>query len=105
MSGLHHSDANDDDLWRGEVTAELRHINQSVRDLGRQLHELRVYMADEVACHADYHARNEHRWGFAKWCQMHPLRFAFVAVAVALLLAGHRADHLREVLRVLGGWL
>jgi hypothetical protein len=104
MSGYHHPD-HDEDLWRGEVTAELRHIAQSVQDLGRQIHELRAYIADEQALHADYHARNEHRWGLVKWCHMHPVRLALAAVAVALLLAGHRSAEVRELLRAFGAWL
>lgn len=76
----------DDQIWRGEVSSELRHIVDSVRGLERQLHALDSRLLDELAAHRDYHSRNEHRWGFVKWCQVHPFRFAALAgVAIACL--------------------
>lgn len=95
-----------DDLWRGEVTAELRHIAQQLRDLDRRLAELRAAVDDRLAEHAAYHRAHEHHWGLLRLCQRHPFRTAAVAAVGALLLQPAWLERVLEVLRVLrsAGW-
>ena len=91
----------DEDLWRGEVTNELRHIAQSVRDLQRQAHELQCHLVQEMESHREYHAANEHRWGAARWCERHPFRFAaVVGAALAAFALGAGGEALRDALKL-----
>jgi hypothetical protein len=85
----------EEDIWRGEVANEIRHIARDIREVQRQLHELQSYIVQELAEHRAYHGANEHRWGLVKLCQMHPFKLAWLAAAVvAVALAG----------RVTPGW-
>ena len=91
----------EEDVWRGEVTNELRHIAQSVRDLQRQTHDLQCHLVQETEAHREYHAANEHRWGAARWCGRHPFRFAaLVGAALAAFALGAGGDALRDALRL-----
>jgi hypothetical protein len=94
-------DSDNDGLWRGEVTNELRHIAQAVCDLQRQTHELHCHMMDKLEAHRAYHAANEHPWGPACWCERHPFRFAALAGALfASLALGASGPALREALKL-----
>ena len=88
-------------IWRGEVTNELRHIAQSLRDVQRQVSELRVWIAEEREAHSAYHAANEHRWGIVKWCQMHPFRLAAILLAIATYALGKEASCLPALAKVI----
>lgn len=70
-------------MWRGEVTSELRHIAQSIRDLQRQVAEVRAAIGEQFEEHRAHHAANEHKWGFARWCQLHPFQFVMLAALAA----------------------
>lgn len=76
-----------DDLWRGEMTSELRHLASTMGDVQRQLGEMHTMLAQELAAHREYHEQNEHRWGFARWCQLHPFRLVMLCAAGSALLA------------------
>lgn len=82
---MHNRD--DEDIWRGEVTSELRHLAASVGSVQRQLCELHSMVAQAMADHQRYHEQNEHRWGLARWCQMHPFRMMAVGAALAFAVA------------------
>lgn len=97
----------DDDIWRGEVANELRHIARTLDDVQRQLHDLRCALATEMGGHRDYHARNEHRWGMVRWCERHPFRLAAIVAAVLGLAWAHNdttvvTAAVRAVLQALG---
>ena len=76
------SQSTDDALWRGEVTAELRHIQHSLTELHHELADLRNYVADQFDDHRAYHARNEVRWGPVRWCERHPFQLAVLLLGV-----------------------
>ncbi len=99
-------DRQDDAVWRGEVTGELRHITQSVRDLQRQIHDVQGYLVQELEGHRDYHARNEHRWGLVRWCEMHPFRLVgLLAFGAAVAWLGRDPGAAAAVVRVLADLL
>ena len=98
--------ASDENTWRGEVTSELRHLTQSVGAVQRQLYELQSLLAQEIAAHREYHEQNEHRWGFARWCQLHPFRLVMVlGAASALVTAGIRSGELAGLVRMFAEFL
>jgi hypothetical protein len=81
-------------MWRGEVTAELRHIQLSLGELHRDVSELRTYVSDQFEEHRAYHSRNETRWGPLRWCERHPVQFATLLLGAAstLMLVRSGAD-------------
>jgi hypothetical protein len=90
-----------EELWRGEVTSELRHLRNNVAGVQRQLYELTSMMAQELAAHRDYHKQNEHRWGFARWCQLHPFLLVMIAAAgVGVAAAGTNLPAMAAVVRI-----
>ena len=76
----------DDNFWHGRVSAELRHVSESVAQLRRELNDLRIYMTERFEEHHQYHRANEARWGPAKWCSQHPWRTAAAAVIAGIIL-------------------
>lgn len=93
----------DDDVWRGQVSSELRHIAGRLREVQQQIHDLRCFVAGELAAHARYHEENEHQWGLVKWARMHPLRFAAVVAALAVLAASSGGATILDLLRAIAG--
>jgi len=95
-----------EEMWRGEVTAELRHIHACLREVQRAVAELRTYVADELAAHLDYHTKHESRWGPVRWCEQHPFRLAVGVVVVTALAMLHSAQvEWSMVLALLGHWV
>ncbi len=82
----------DEALWRGEMTAELRHIHLTICDVQRQVHELRCFVAEQLNDHRMYHARNEVKWGPVRWCERHPFQLCVLVLgagaAISLCRAG-----------------
>lgn len=74
--------------WRGEVTSELRHIGQALTRLENHVQRIETEVVSALREHAAYHERKEERWGPLRWCERHPIRFAVVAVAVAVWWLG-----------------
>jgi hypothetical protein len=89
-----------DEIWRGEVSCELRHIVQSMGDIQRQLCELQSSIAQQLAEHVKYHHENEHRWGAIKWCSMHPFRLAAIA---GVITAWYYGEEIIPLIRILAG--
>ncbi len=77
--------------WRGEMTSELRHIHIALREVQRDVQDLRVYVCDELRGHLAYHAAHESRWGPVRWCEQHPFRLALLAVCVCMAVTMHHA--------------
>lgn len=77
--------------WRGEVTAELRHIQLGLAQLHEDVHDLRAYVAGQLDDHRAYHARNEARWGPARWCERHPFQFATLLLGAASAIMLYRS--------------
>jgi hypothetical protein len=93
-------------MWRGEVTAELRHIHLALCQLHEDLRELRTHVTEQLEDHRAYHARNETRWGPLRWCERHPVQFATLLLGgvatVMLMRAG--ADWI-QVAGLLSTWV
>lgn len=89
----------DDEMWRGEVTCELRHIVQRIGDIQRQLCELQSSIAQQLAAHVKYHNENEHRWGIIKWCTLHPFQLAALAGCVTAALYGQKLVPLLRIVK------
>lgn len=81
----------DEAIWRGEVTAELRHIHLGLCTVQSELHELRNYVAGELSDHRAYHARNEVRWGPMRWCERHPFQLAVLVLGAGASITLYRA--------------
>jgi hypothetical protein len=96
----------DENYWHGRVSAELRHLTESVAQLRRELNDMRLYFAEQFEEHHRYHVANESRWGPAKWCRQHPWRLAAAAGTVGIILQAlsqHQARFLLE--KFLASWL
>lgn len=79
-----------EERWRGEVTNELRHIDQRLAAVQQSVQELERRLEELFARHLEYHSANEHRWGLMRWAQRYPLRFAALVAAGAVWVL--RAD-------------
>ncbi|MBX7247000.1 MAG: hypothetical protein K1X53_15995 [Candidatus Sumerlaeaceae bacterium] len=90
-----------EDYWRGEITNELRHIAETVREITRQIAALRATVEERFAAHDVYHSANEHRWGPVRWCHLHPVRFGLICAALVALILGVRDFPLTPLLRSL----
>jgi|GEM_PF-2560767 hypothetical protein len=77
-----------EERWRGEVTNELRHIAAHLLSLDDQMKRLDARVEQLFARHLDYHEQNEHRWGFMRWAQRYPWRFAALVTAAVLCVRG-----------------
>lgn len=72
--------------WRGEMTAELRHLRVAVAGVQEDVRELRGEVTEELRAHRRYHELNEARWGPLRWCERHPLRLCLAVVLVVSVM-------------------
>ncbi len=92
----------EEEIWRGEVSNELKHIAHTMTDVQRQVQDMRCEISTQMEEHRSYHARNEHRWGLARWCRLHPFRLAaMVAAATAAMWANNDPTLLRAIVTAL----
>lgn len=94
----------EEEIWRGEVSNELKHIAHTMTDVQRQVQDLRCEISAQMEEHRSYHARNEHHWGFARWARLHPFRLAaMVAAATAAVWANNDPALLRAMVAAVVG--
>jgi len=97
----------DNEEFRGRMSAEIEHFYDRLGEIETQLLELRSLLAARLDAHDRYHHENEHQWGMIAWCHRYPFRLLTLAASLAVALIGELRDPilswLLDLLHKIGG--